>query len=181
MKARIAASTADYLWVGAHHPVYSIGGHGPTAPLVEYVKPLLEKYEANYFNGHDHNLQHIREANSTVNYVVTGAGMQCCYPENYASIEQVPKGSVRFAMVGGPGDGPTGSGYEPMPFSMRGGEFIKKYHITLHTANQLASPLDPMYSFCAFEKCVHYKINDTDGHLSGMLRCCHWAEKMSCR
>ena len=30
-------------------------------------------------------------------------------------------GSVRFAMVDGPGDGPTGSGFEPMPFAMLGG------------------------------------------------------------
>ena len=126
LEARIAASTADYLWVGAHHPVYSIGGHGPTMPLIELVKPLLEKYQANYFSGHEHNLQHIKEVNSTVNYIVTGAGMQCCYPENYASIDLVPKGSVRFAVVAGPGDGPTGSGHEPMPFGVIGGEFVQK-------------------------------------------------------
>jgi len=83
------------------------------------LKPLLEKYGANYFNGHDHNLQHIRENGSAVNYITTGAGMQCCYPDD--ALYQVPPGSVRFAMVAGPEYGPTGSGYQPMPFGMIGG------------------------------------------------------------
>ena len=121
LEKRIAASTADYLWVGSHYPVYSIGGHGPDGSLIMQVKPLLEKYEANYFNGHDHDLIHMRLNGSKVNYVTTGSGMQCCYPDAHLTDPLIPAGSVRFAMVDGPGDGPTGSGFEPMPFAMVGG------------------------------------------------------------
>jgi len=121
LEARMAASAADYLWVGAHFPVYSIGGHGSDLDGIMHLKPLLEKYEANYFNGHDHNLQHIRLNSSNVNYVVTGSGMECCYPDSRLDDPVIELGSVRFAMVGGPGDGPTGSGFEPMPFAMHGG------------------------------------------------------------
>ena len=54
-------STADWLFVCGHHPVYSAGRHGPTPRLVNQLRPLLEKYKvAAYFCGHDHNLQHIQ-------------------------------------------------------------------------------------------------------------------------
>eukprot|EP01045_Picozoa_sp_COSAG04_P002798 COSAG04_NODE_107_length_25959_cov_6.617865_3_plen_369_part_00 len=109
LEKRMAASTADYLWVGAHYPVWSIASHGPTAGLVEKLRPLLDKYEANFFCGHDHDLEHIKETGSKVNYVVTGSGMSCCYPDG--NLDKVPKGSVKFAMVGA-----QGSQYEKMPF-----------------------------------------------------------------
>ena len=51
-------SRDQYLIVGGHFPVWSVAEHGPTKCLVERLKPLLEKYEANtYLCGHDHNLQ----------------------------------------------------------------------------------------------------------------------------
>lgn len=54
-------STADWLFVCGHHPVYSAGRHGPTPRLVTQLRPLLEKYKvAAYLCGHDHNLQHIQ-------------------------------------------------------------------------------------------------------------------------
>lgn len=66
LEARMAASTADYLWVGAHYPVWSIASHGPTAGLVLRLRPLLEKYNAHFFNGHDHDLEHIKEVRSSL-------------------------------------------------------------------------------------------------------------------
>jgi tartrate-resistant acid phosphatase type 5 len=110
LEARMKASTADYLWVGAHYPVWSIASHGPTLGLVLRLRPLLEKYGAHFFNGHDHDLEHIKEENSTVNYVTTGSGMACCYGDT--NLKKVPKGSVKFAMVG-----PGGSEFQPMPFT----------------------------------------------------------------
>jgi tartrate-resistant acid phosphatase type 5 len=94
LEARMKASRADYLWVGGHYPVWSIAAHGPTAGLVEKLRPLLHKYEANFFNGHDHDLEHIQEVGSKVNYVTTGSGMACCYPDSH--LHQVPNGSVRL-------------------------------------------------------------------------------------
>ncbi|XP_054748316.2 tartrate-resistant acid phosphatase type 5-like [Lytechinus pictus] len=69
-----ASKSADYLIVGGHFPVWSIAEHGPTKILVDRLLPLLEKYNVTaYFCGHDHNLQHIKQDNSTVEYFVIGS------------------------------------------------------------------------------------------------------------
>lgn len=54
----LAKSTATYLLVAGHFPVWSIAEHGPTDCLVEKLKPLLEDHDVTaYLSGHDHNLQ----------------------------------------------------------------------------------------------------------------------------
>jgi len=62
--------------VFGHHPVYSASTkHGNTVEMIQKVKPLLEKYHAQfYFCGHDHDFQHLREKDKNVDYVVTGTG-----------------------------------------------------------------------------------------------------------
>ena len=110
----MAASTADYLWVGGHYPVWSICSHGPSAELVKRLRPLLAKYGAHYMSGHDHCAGHISEAiaGRPVEYILSGAGMECCYKPSHAN--DVPKGSVRFFAAG-----PGGSTYQPMPFALQ--------------------------------------------------------------
>lgn len=75
-KAALAASTAPWKIVIGHHPIYSGGGilgHGDTRELIEDVLPLLKQYQVQaYFNGHDHNLQHLQAG--TVNLFDSGAG-----------------------------------------------------------------------------------------------------------
>ena len=71
----LASSNAKWKIVAAHHPVYSGGEHGDTPELVERVKPLLVKYNVNMFLcGHDHDMQHIVNPESKVNYFVSGTG-----------------------------------------------------------------------------------------------------------
>jgi acid phosphatase/tartrate-resistant acid phosphatase type 5 len=102
----MAASTADYLWVAGHYPVYSACSHGPTQELINKLKPELEKHGAHYMCGHDHCQGHITE--SDVQYVVAGAGMECCYGVD--NVGKVPKDSIKFWMGGS-----QGKGYQPMP------------------------------------------------------------------
>jgi len=75
-KDALAASTAPWKIVIGHHPIYSGGGpfgHGDTHELIENVLPLLKQYQVQaYFNGHDHNLQHLQVG--AVNLFDSGAG-----------------------------------------------------------------------------------------------------------
>lgn len=74
-KAALAASTAQWKIVFGHHPIYSGGGHGDTQELVETILPLLQKYQVQaYFNGHDHDLQHLQA--DKINFFCSGAGSQ---------------------------------------------------------------------------------------------------------
>lgn len=72
-EAALAASTAPWKIVIAHHPVYTGGQHGDTPYVVKHVLPLMEKYGVQaYFNGHDHDLQHLQS--EKVNFFCTGGG-----------------------------------------------------------------------------------------------------------
>ena len=72
----LANSKEQWKVVFGHHPVYSASKtHGNTPEMIQRVKPLLEKYHAQfYFCGHDHDFQHLREKGKDVDYVVTGTG-----------------------------------------------------------------------------------------------------------
>ena len=75
LETALAASTAPWKILVAHHPVYSGGVHGDTPYIIAHVLPLLEKYGVQaYFNGHDHNLQHLQAGD--VNLFCSGAGSQ---------------------------------------------------------------------------------------------------------
>lgn len=77
-----ALSTADNTWkiVVGHHPVYSVGLHGNTRELTELFKPVLNNKKVDfYIAGHDHDLEHLKPPNETVNYLVSGGGAES-YP-----------------------------------------------------------------------------------------------------
>ena len=79
LEQQMAASTADYLIVGGHFPVYSVCDHGPNPTLIEHLRPLLIQYGAHYLSGHDHCMIHMQEPGEAVNYVLSGIGDTCCY------------------------------------------------------------------------------------------------------
>ena len=76
LKDVLANAKEQWILVFGHHPVYSASKkHGNTKEMIARVKPLLEKYHAQvYFCGHDHDLQHLHEKGSKVDYIVTGTG-----------------------------------------------------------------------------------------------------------
>lgn len=76
LKEVLANSKEQWKLVFGHHPVYSASTkHGNTLEMIQRVKPLLEKYNAQlYFCGHDHDFQRLREKGKTVDYIVTGTG-----------------------------------------------------------------------------------------------------------
>jgi acid phosphatase len=72
-EATLAASKAQWKIVIAHHPIYSGGDHGDTPYLIKHILPLLEKYKVQaWFNGHDHDLQHLQVGK--LNMFCSGAG-----------------------------------------------------------------------------------------------------------
>ena len=95
LEAKMKASTADYLWVGGHYPVWSGCSHGPDKTMIAKLKPLLEKYHASgYMCGHDHCQEQIDEGKGPV-YVLSGSGFECCYPGSNA--HKVPQGAIKMA------------------------------------------------------------------------------------
>lgn len=51
LEDQLAASTADYIIVAGHYPVFSICSHGNTATLITLVLPLLQTYQAHFLAG----------------------------------------------------------------------------------------------------------------------------------
>lgn len=95
LKSTLEQSTADYIWVGGHYPVWSVGNHGPTSWLVKNVKPLLEKHDVTgYIAGHDHTMSFIQESKDGPVYPLAGNTANCCYPSYH--LKQNPEGSVQF-------------------------------------------------------------------------------------
>jgi tartrate-resistant acid phosphatase type 5 len=48
LEDKLKQSTADYVWVIGHYPVYSLCWQGGTVQLLEKLQPLLRKYGAHY-------------------------------------------------------------------------------------------------------------------------------------
>jgi len=103
--AALEASTADYLWVAGHYPIWSACSHGPTAELVAEVLPLLEAHRVTgYLSGHDHCSMHIADGPDdasggyVLQHVLSGNGDDCCYPPTH--LGSVPAGSLKFLLAG---------------------------------------------------------------------------------
>jgi tartrate-resistant acid phosphatase type 5 len=76
LKDVLSSSKEQWILVFGHHPIYSASKkHGNTQEMIDRVKPLLEKYHAEfYFCGHDHDFQHLHEKGHNLEYIVTGTG-----------------------------------------------------------------------------------------------------------
>lgn len=95
LETTLSESTADWIIVVGHYPIYSVGEHGTNSQMLTSVKPLLEKYKvASYICGHDHNMQHIKLDNSDISYYLSGAGHALVYNQDHAST--VPSDALKF-------------------------------------------------------------------------------------
>mmetsp|Transcript_83374 Transcript_83374/g.269785 ORF Transcript_83374/g.269785 Transcript_83374/m.269785 type:complete len:354 (-) Transcript_83374:680-1741(-) len=97
----LSSSTADFLWVAGHFPIYSAGDDGTTDLLVRQMLPLLKKYGAHYISGHDHMFEHLETEG--VQMFLAGAGMECCYDDSH--MDTVPDGVLKFLVSGDQGTG----------------------------------------------------------------------------
>lgn len=72
----LSEATEDWIIVAGHHPIYSASEkHGDTIELISKLSGLFEQYGVDiYFCGHDHDMQHLKQKGSDVNYIVTGTG-----------------------------------------------------------------------------------------------------------
>jgi acid phosphatase len=96
-KDALAASTAQWKIVVGHHPIYSGGGHGDTPELIATILPLLQEHKVQaYFNGHDHDLQHL--VAGEVNLFDSGAGSQHT-PTFYTKHSKFAKSCSGFTTV----------------------------------------------------------------------------------
>ena len=108
LSQQLNTSTADYLFVGGHFPIYSAGSDGTTPDLVSRLLPMLAANGGHYISGHDHMHEHV--AVNGVNMFVTGPGRECCYEP--IKLDTVPKDAMKFMISGENG---TGTSIGPTP------------------------------------------------------------------
>lgn len=77
VRSTLASSTATWVFVVGHHPVWSTGDQGPTWELASRLNPMLvDAGVAVYVCGHEHMMEHLRPVpeSNNVDYVVIGSG-----------------------------------------------------------------------------------------------------------
>merc|ERR1711963_1145017 len=71
IEQQLKASTANYLFVAGHYPIYSVCSHGPTRTLVDKLLPMMKQYNATgFFSGHDHCQEYLEDDN--IHFILSG-------------------------------------------------------------------------------------------------------------
>jgi len=99
----LASSTASFLVVAGHYPIFSTGKDSPgdMTTLVETLYPILEKYRVDvYLCGHDHLLQHLQYTGGTgsMDFVISGAAGD---PDESLASGVTSAADVKFAVATG--------------------------------------------------------------------------------
>ena len=113
INSTLKASTADFLIVAGHYPVWSIAEHGSTPDLVQKLQPMLQSNKVTaYMCGHgmfyvfylyiiififvvciDHTFEYI-DTGDGVGYVDTGGTHVCDSSTEHSNT--IPKNSLKF-------------------------------------------------------------------------------------
>lgn len=168
IEEKLAASTADYLWVAGHFPVYSACQHGNTDELVANLKPLLDQYSAHYMAGHDHCQLHIADDNTGTQYLVTGAGDICCYPAE--NRDEIPDGFLKFEVSLGHNPTKAFSGFTS--FSANKNEMSFTIYDGKGTALYTSPAIPPRAKAAAHERCPPLTTYCNPHISSGETFCC---------
>lgn len=103
LEAYLSASTAEFLVVAGHYPMFSIGKNSPgdMTTMVELLLPSFEKYQVDaYLAGHDHLLEHLvyTDGDSSIDFYVSGAAGK---PDNQLASGITSSADSRFAAATG--------------------------------------------------------------------------------
>ena len=94
----LSASTADYIIVAGHYPIWSVCEHGPNTGLIQTLKPLLEEHGVSaYMCGHDHCEEHIDDGGGVQYHVIGAANQNQGCKKNE---DKVPSDQVKFLDIG---------------------------------------------------------------------------------
>jgi tartrate-resistant acid phosphatase type 5 len=75
LKAELSKPRAPFTLVVGHHPLYSNGDHGDTAPLIAQWDSLFQEQKVHaYLCGHDHDLQHLELEGKFTSHILSGGG-----------------------------------------------------------------------------------------------------------
>ncbi|XP_002527552.2 purple acid phosphatase 8 [Ricinus communis] len=75
LDSALGSSCAKWKFVVGHHAIFSVGHHGNTNELINYLVPILKNHNVDvYINGHDHCVQHISSSDGKIQYLTSGGG-----------------------------------------------------------------------------------------------------------
>jgi tartrate-resistant acid phosphatase type 5 len=102
LESALAASTASFLFVVGHYPVWSGCAHGSTQWAIDTLLPAMAAANVTaYLSGHDHCGEVIAppdaaSAGRDMVFVVAGTGEGCCYGE--PNVDALPTGSLKYLL-----------------------------------------------------------------------------------
>lgn len=77
IRSTLSASKETWKIMIGHHPVYSVGYHGNSPDLIRLFKPILVENKVDFYvAGHDHDLQHTKQPDQPIHYLVSGGGSE---------------------------------------------------------------------------------------------------------
>jgi len=111
IKDTLAESTADFLIVAGHYPVFSIAEHGPTKQLQPSAFPYLRQHKVSaYLCGHEHNEQYIDVGDGIQYHIIGSAHIG---DSSTAHAGTLKKGQLKF-------HDPRGGGFASVEVSKAG-------------------------------------------------------------